>query len=55
MKGRIKEEEVFVIAKTIIYTIHGLLALYFSDNGMTIEVLYNEIDKSTEYLLKGRN
>jgi len=55
MKGIIKEEEVFVIAKTIIYTIHGLLALYFSDNGMTIEVLYNEIDKSTEYLLKGRN
>ena len=39
-KGNIKEEEVLVVAKTIIYTLHGLLALYFSDNGKTKVILY---------------
>lgn len=53
--GVMKESEVPVIARTIIYTIHGLLALYFSDNGMTKEIVYDELDKTTEYLLEGRN
>ena len=55
MSGAIKESEVPVIAKTIIYAIHGLLALYFSDNGMTKDIVYDELDKITEYLLEGRN
>jgi hypothetical protein len=55
MRGLIKEAEVPVLAKTIIYTLHGLLALYFSDNGMTKDILYDELDKVTEYLLEGRN
>lgn len=54
MKGVIKEEDVPVVAKTLIYTLHGLLALYFSDNGMTTDILYAELDKTIEYLLKGR-
>ena len=54
-KGVIKEEDVPVVAKTLIYVLHGLLALYFSDNGMTIDILYAELDKTIEYLLKGRS
>jgi AcrR family transcriptional regulator len=54
-KGVINEAEVPVLAKTIIYTLHGLLALYFSDNGMTKDILYVELEKVTEYLLKGMN
>ncbi len=52
--GVIKEKEIPVIAKTIIYTLHGLLALYFSDNGMTREMLYDEMNKTIEYLLERR-
>jgi len=54
-RGIVKENEVPVIAKTLIYTLHGLLALYFSDNGMTADNLYAELDKTIEYLLKGRS
>lgn len=53
-RGVIKEEEVPVVAKTLIYTLHGLLALYFSDNGMTADSLYAELDRTIEYVLKGR-
>jgi AcrR family transcriptional regulator len=53
--GSIREEDVNVIAKTIIYTIHGLLALYFSDNGMTADSVYEEMNSITGYLLKGES
>lgn len=52
-RGLLTDEEVPLVAKTIIYTIHGLLALYFSDNGLTIDRFFEELDKITEYLLKG--
>lgn len=55
ISGAIKEADVPVIAKIIIYTIHGMLALYFSDNGMTAENVYEEIDRITEYILMGGN
>src|SRR5665647_706611 len=54
-RGIIKESEVGVLAKTIIYSIQGLLALYFSDNGMTIEMLKEELDQVADYLLKERS
>lgn len=52
--GIIKESDIPLIAKTIIYTIHGLLSLYFSDNGMTVKILYEDIDNITDYLLGNR-
>lgn len=55
LNGVIKEYDVPTIAKTFIYTIHGLLALYFSDNGMTSDTVYEEINRITEYLLGGGN
>lgn len=52
--GTIQAEDVFIVAKTIIYALHGLLALYFSDNGLTEEALLSDLDQLTEYLLKRR-
>lgn len=54
-RGVIKEKDMIVIAKTIIYALHGLLALYFSDNGMTADMLFDELNHITEYLLGERN
>lgn len=54
-RGVIKDKDVAIVAKTIIYTLHGLLALYFSDNGMTKSILYDELDKITGYLLGERS
>ena len=53
--GTIREEDISIVGKTVIYVLHGLLALFFSDNGLTQEALFSEMDQSTEYLLKRRN
>lgn len=52
--GVITELEVLALAKTFIYSLQGLLALYFSDNGMTIEMLYEELDQVADFLLRKR-
>ncbi len=53
ISGTIRDSDVEIIAKTIIYAMHGMLALFFSDNSLTQELLYSELDKVTEYVLKG--
>ena len=52
--GTISANEVFIVAKTVIYALHGLLALFFSDNGLSEEALLSDLDQLTEYLLKRR-
>ncbi len=52
--GVITESEVAALAKTFIYSLQGLLALYFSDNGMSIEMLYEELDQVADFLLRNR-
>jgi AcrR family transcriptional regulator len=54
-RGIIKESEVMILAKTLIYSIQGLLALYFSDNGMSIEMLNEELDQVADFLLRDRS
>lgn len=49
--GTIRHEDVSIVAKTLIYALHGLLALFFSGNGLTQEALFNDLDQLTEYLL----
>lgn len=44
-----------ILGKTIIYALHGLLALFFSDNGLTQEELFNDLDQLIEYQLKRRD
>ncbi len=52
-KGVIKKEDIPVIAKIMTYSIHGLLALYFSDNGMKEEDLFVDLDSIINHLLGG--
>lgn len=52
--GQLRKEDVVTVAKTIIYTIQGQLALYFSSNGLTRESLFQDMDNIVDYLLTGR-
>lgn len=51
-KGQLQKEDVATVAKTIIYVIHGLLALYFSSNGLTREALFKDMDSIVAYLFQ---
>lgn len=51
--GIIKSEDVPVIAKTMVYCLYGLLSLYFSSNGITVDKLHEDLDRSIDYILKG--
>ncbi|WP_373482800.1 TetR/AcrR family transcriptional regulator [Acetobacterium sp.] len=53
-KGVIRMADIGVIAKIMIYSIHGLLALYFSDNGMKEENLLEDLDSIINHLLGGK-
>ena len=53
--GVIRQADVPIVSKTIIYALHGLLALYFSDNGMTKETFFADLDAVTDYLLGGQH
>jgi len=52
--GRISAEALPRISKIIIYTLHGLLALYFADYGITKDALFTELDETVDYLLGER-
>ena len=52
--GVLRKKDVATVAKTIIYTIHGLLALYFSSNGLTKEALFQDMDDIVEVLFQRR-
>lgn len=52
--GVLRKEDVATVAKTVIYTIHGLLALYFSSNGLTKEALFQDMDDIVEVLFQRR-
>jgi|AGTN01.2.fsa_nt_gi Transcriptional regulator len=52
--GTIKSEDVGIVAKTLIYALHGLLALFFSDNGLSKEALLADLDAMAELILKRR-
>jgi len=51
---RISAESLPRISKTIIYTLYGLLALYFADYDITKDDLFTELDETVDYLLGER-
>lgn len=51
----IDETDVEFISKTIIYTLHGILTLYFSNNELSSEQLCADLDHITDKLLKRGN
>lgn len=51
-EGKIKAKDIEVIAKTLIYAIHGLITLCFSSNGnLTEDMVYEELGKIVDYIL----
>lgn len=51
-EGKVKEEEIEVLSKAIIYIMHGMLTLSFSDNGaLSQEKANQDLDKIISYLL----
>ncbi|MBE0601785.1 MAG: TetR/AcrR family transcriptional regulator [Firmicutes bacterium] len=52
--GVIRREDIMIVARTVIYAVHGLLALYFSNNGITREMLFSELDDATDYIVGGK-
>ena len=53
--GLIQPKDSILTAKTVIYAIQGLLALYFSSNGLTQEALFQDLDDIADYLIHERN
>ncbi len=52
LDGTLKDKDLEVVGKTLIYSLHGILTLYFSGNGgITEESVYNELNKIIDYLL----
>jgi hypothetical protein len=41
-----------IITKTLIYAVHGLLALYLSGNGLTEETLFADLDRIIDFVLR---
>ncbi len=53
LKGKLQETEIEIVAKIFIYAIHGLLTLYFSNNGeLTEEIIYQDVEKMVNCLLQ---
>ena len=53
--GLLQPQDVILAAKTVIYAVQGLLALYFSSNGLTQEKLFQDMDDIADYLFRERS
>ncbi len=53
-KGIIKKEDLPTVFNTILYSLFGLLNLYFSSNGMTKQKLHEDLSDIIDYILKAR-
>ncbi len=51
--GTIEDEELETCAKTLVYTVHGLLTLYLSGNGLNEVTLFTELKKAIHYIIRG--
>ncbi|WP_193708453.1 TetR family transcriptional regulator [Alkalibaculum sporogenes] len=52
LEGILKDKDIEVVGKTLIYSVHGLLTLYFSGNGdITEKSVYNDLNRIIDYLL----
>lgn len=51
--GAIGEADIPTISRAIIYTVFGSLTIYLSNNGLTREEVFTDIDNTIDLLLKG--
>ncbi len=52
-KGTIKHSDIPAIARTILYAVYGMITLCLSNNGLTKEDVYHDMDEMIDLLLKG--
>jgi len=52
--GIIQPEDLPTVIKTIIYSMYGLLSLYFSSNGITKKQVHKDLDDLIEFILRKR-
>ena len=49
--GRIKEADIPALSRTILYSVFGIITLYLSNNGLTKDDIYRDMDRIIELLL----
>jgi AcrR family transcriptional regulator len=52
--GVICEADIAAISRAIIYTVFGSITIYLSNNGLSREEVFKDIDNTLDLLLKGR-
>ena len=52
--GTISMADIPVISRAITYTVFGSITIYLSNNGLTREEVFSDIDNTIDLLLKGR-
>lgn len=52
--GVICEADIAAISRTVIYTVFGSITIYLSNNGLSKEEIFKDIDNTLDLLLKGR-
>lgn len=52
--GLIKKEDVPNIAKIIIYSMNGMLQIYFTNHGLSKNEIYNDLDNIIDYLFNNK-
>lgn len=50
-KGMIRRSDIPAIARTILYAVYGMITLYLSNNGLTREDIYRDMDNMIDLLL----
>lgn len=49
--GRIKEADIPALSRTMLYSVFGIITLYLSNNGLTKDDIYRDVDRIIELLL----
>ena len=52
--GAIREADIPAISRAITYTVFGSITIYLSNNGLTKDEVFKDIDNTIDLLLKGR-
>lgn len=52
--GIIEQEDLKTVFNTILYSLYGLLTLYFSSNGLSKDDAYKNLDEIIDFVLKKR-
>lgn len=49
--GRIKETNIPALSRTMLYSVFGIITLYLSNNGLTKDDIYRDVDRIIDLLL----